>query len=270
MIPYNFPGKNRLTSLFLARHFHDQDLMVRDKSGFWYKLPQLQNTMGLRLLVDGVYEPHIRDFFLEYLKPGDNFIDIGANVGMYTVPCAFRVGPTGRVMAIEASPIIFQFLKNNLAINQVDNTDLENYAASSKDDEIKSFYEAPEHNFGMGSLGPQPDRESIPVPCKTLDSMLREKNFSRVKAIKIDVEGYEATVFEGAEKLLTGPQPPLIIFEFADWAEKRLGLSPGTSQRKLMDYGYDIWIFSDYLKNKKSLKEPITQGVYDLIARKSG
>ena len=76
---------------------------------------------------------------------------------------------------------------------------------------------------------------------QTLDHLLGGRMNERVDMIKVDVEGFEAAVFQGAEKILTGNKTPIVVFEFCDWAEARVpGAQIGAAQRALKEWGYRI------------------------------
>ncbi len=262
-------GKERLARFFLAKHRYDEDITVTDKFGFTYQIPSVAEPVGFSLLINGVYEPDSLNFFMNYLRPGDTYIDIGANIGAYTLPCASKIGPSGSVIAIEASPSIFSYLTANIGNSTLKNIFLENVAAAAVDNQNNDFYEAPKDHFGMGSFGPQFGAVPIKVPCRRLDSILKDRGISQVRAVKIDVEGYESHVFEGAPSLLAATDAPLIIFEFADWAERRIGLMPGQSQKRLREYGYEIWRLNDFIQNKEPMKDILEEGCLNLIAQKS-
>ena len=193
-------------------------------------------------MIDGVYEVQAVDFVLERLKPSATFIDVGANIGVFTLPAARRIGRSGRVIAIEPSPLVFPYLERNIVLNGLSNVRLVQCAAHDRDGETVPFYEAPVEHFGMGSLGAQFHNSPVPVLCRTLDHILNEQQIEKVDVMKVDVEGFEAAVFEGATKLLAGDKAPVILFEFCDWAEnRRPGGSVGDAQRLLRRWGYRIW-----------------------------
>lgn len=273
-IPPRFKGKRRFAKNLLAHLVSSRDVLVKDRFGFSYKVPSLSESIAFSLLVDGIYEPTSLNFMRSYLQPGDVFIDIGANIGAFTFPCASKIGSQGKVLAIEASPSILKYLKNNLEMNSMPQILLEGCAVSEKDSEEKIFYEAPSDRFGMGSFGKgstekQEHIQPTLVKCRTLDALLKVHSIEHVKAIKIDVEGYEAMVFKGANQLLSSSHAPLILFEFIDWAEENLNLEPGASQRQLLEYGYDLWLEKDFIRGKPPLTQPITQGAFNLIAFKA-
>ena len=253
-------GKQRLARYLLRKYLMEKDVLVKDLTGFRYLLPSVQDPVGFCLLINGIYEPLILSFLKKYLMSGDVFMDIGANIGAITIPCASWIGEYGRVIAIECSPFILEYLKQNILLQSV--------AISAEDYKEVAFYEAPADHFGMVSIGAQFEQPPIKLTSRSLDSILNEKQIFTLKAIKIDVEGYESEVFSGASKLLAGANAPAIIFEFADWAEERLGFKAGKSQQVLLDHGYQIWSLEDFHKSKKPLQKVITKGCFNLIAIK--
>ena len=269
LLPEQMKGKQRLARLLLSKHLKKGDAFIKDKFGFVFHVPYLAAPIALNILVDGIYEPDLLRLLLNYLDVGDTFLDIGANIGTFSLPCSSRVGVKGQVIAIEASPSIFTFLKESVAINNVKNVLLNQLAISSVDGEELEFYEAPADNFGMGSFGPQFHSHPIRLLSRSLDDFLDEQKIVVVKAIKVDVEGFEARVFQGAAKLLTQPKAPLIAFEFSDWAERRIRRqNVGDSQCILLDYGYRIWRLSSYIRKGGYLNKILLSGTDTLVAAK--
>lgn len=268
--PPEMPGKARLARKLLGRSLGARDVKISGRSGIEFITPGLRESVGFYLLVDGVYESALLDFMLSKLQAGMVFIDVGANIGSFTLPVAKNLGAGGRVIAIEPSPGIFPYLKRNVALNGLSNISLIQCAASNADWQDVPFYEAPIESFGMGSLGAQFHDRPIPVTTRTLDSILCEQGIDRVDLIKVDVEGFEVAVFQGAEKLLNGPDAPLIVFEFCDWAEERVPDGQvGNAQRTLKDYGYRIWRLQDLLRGKQPLADILTTGFETLVAIKN-
>ena len=180
------------------------------------------------------------------------------------------MGASGRVVAIEASPRIFPFLRQNVTINHLSNVSLLPYAAHDGKTDSVDFYEAPLDHFGMGSLAAQFEVEPISVPARSLDRMLAEESVQRVDVMKADVEGNERNAFWGARNLLTGPRAPLIVFEFSDWAENRMPQTrAGDTQRLLLEWGYRIWKLEEFRNGKgQPLRQPIQTGWEMLVAAK--
>jgi FkbM family methyltransferase len=266
-------GKARLARTLLGPSLGARDVKISGRRGIEFIAPSLQESVGFHLLIDGVYESELLGFMLGKLQPkaaGAVFVDVGANIGSFTLPVGKSLGAGGRVIAIESSPTIFPYLKRNVDLNGLSNISLIQCAASDTDLQEVPFYEAPIDSFGMGSLGAQFNGKPIPVITRTLDSILSERGVDRVDLIKVDVEGFEVGVFRGAEKLLNGPGAPLIVFEFCDWAEDRVpGGQRGNAQRALKDYGYRIWKLHDFLQGKQPLADALTAGFETLVAIKN-
>jgi len=252
-----FPGKLRVAKGLLGNL--EGPGSVTDRFGFTYEVPDLREPIGFHLLVNGSYEPQVQDLIGRTLRPGGVFVDVGANIGTFTIPAADHVGPSGKVVAIEASPNVFGVLQKNVALNNIGNVKLICAAAGSSNDEAR-FYPAPTDHFGMGSRAPQFNATPISVPCVTLDSLVREFGLPSVDLIKIDVEGFELDVLKGAIELLGRERPPPVIFEFCDWAEARMSRDNlGAAQRFLMDRGFRIWRASDY-NCGPPINTPLTTG----------
>ncbi len=132
------------------------------------------------------------------------------------------------------------------------------------------FYAPPDDHFGMGSLAPQFHVEPVEVEGVPLDTLLSDADLRRVDVLKIDVEGFERHVLEGAERLLRGTDPPLVVFEFTDWGEARVpGGAPGNAQRLLMDWGFSLWRLEDFGSDRPALNRPIERGSEMLVARRA-
>src|SRR5207249_3283100 len=103
LCPPRVPGKARLARAILGTYLQARDVYVHARYGCTFLVPSLSEPIGFYLLVDGAYEPMTAEFLLSHLTPGATFVDVGANIGVLTIPAARRVGPTGRVVAVEPS-----------------------------------------------------------------------------------------------------------------------------------------------------------------------
>jgi len=245
-----------------------KDVRIIDRFGFRYTVPSLREPIGFYLLVDGVYEGGLVRLVTSQLGLGGVFLDVGANIGTFTIPAATAVGPQGVVLAVEASPRIHHYLATNIELNQCANVIQEQCVASDHSGTCE-FYEAPVEKFGMGSVGPQFGVAPLALRAATLDSLAEQHHLERVDVIKVDVEGYEAAVFRGAQNVLRAPNPPLIAFEFCDWAEERIpGARIGDAQRVLGEAGYQMWRLSDYGRGRAPLNGLLTSGFETIVAKK--
>src|SRR5262245_48774859 len=264
MLPPGFPGKTRLARRLMPPASGVQDLLVECLDGMRLLVPSLSESVGFHLFIDGVYEPAGLDWALAHLQPGDVFLDIGANIGAFAIPAARRVGPSGRVIAVEASPRISEYLVKNIALNQLDNVAICRIAAGDMTG-TTPFFEAPVERFGMGSLTAEHGGTPTLVEIRMIDDLLAELHVERVNVLKIDIEGFEYGAFKGAERLLRSRQCPLVLFEFYDWAE-RAARQPGDAQRFLIDCGYRIWTLEDHRRGRAALPHVLTADGGNLVA----
>lgn len=163
------------------------------------------NTMDLiqrYIYYFGIWEPTVTDWIRRCLKPGDIFVDVGANIGYYTILASFIVGDQGRVVAVEASPCIFDNLKRNIERNRIRNTRALNLAVSDHAGKVQIFGGG-EGNIGETSILPQDGSKfETEVDSATLDSIPFEEEKKRIRLVKIDVEGAECFVADGMHQLL--------------------------------------------------------------------
>src|ERR1051325_3823426 len=267
VLPPTIRGKNRLARFMLTHRLRASPTAVRDNEGNFMMLPNLLEPVGLSLWMDGVYEPDVMRFLKESIRPDSVMVDIGANIGAFTIPLARHVNRGGRVIAIEAAPSVAPVLRMNVERNHLTNVVVVECAASTGDTSYVQFYEAPLDHFGMGSSAPQFGVSPIEVKAQSLDQIVAANAVSQVDVIKVDVEGYEAHVFQGAENLLHFRHRPRIVFEFCDWAEERAFPGRrGWAQEILIKNGYILWRLSDFLSGRKPVDGPIREGFDSIVA----
>ena len=185
----------------------------------------------------GVWEPHITRWISASLREGDVFVDVGANLGYYSLLAATRVGQRGQVVAIEASPAIFGDLQANLARNQVTRVRAINVAVADRAGRVKVF-QAPHDKVGTTTIVPDnAERGSAftvegEVDAAPLGALLTEEEILRVRIIKIDVEGAELVVTRGLIDLL--PRLPPAAELIIEVAPDRLGTG-GESAATIME-----------------------------------
>jgi len=163
----------------------------------------------------GVWEPHLTRWIVRRLAPGDAFIDVGANIGYYSLLASRLVGECGSVVAIEASPETFKVLQHNLAFNRVRNVRAVNMAAFHSKTIIKVF-RGSEYEVGHTTVIEQEGlKRRFEVECEInaapLSAVLSREEMQNARLIKIDVEGAEWSVLEGMRPLLNSGRPDLEI-----------------------------------------------------------
>ena len=163
---------------------------------------RIQSTIFLT----GCWEPGVTEVIADGLAPGDVFIDIGANVGYYSLLAASRVGTEGMVYAVEASPAIFAMLASNVERNRCRNVASVNCAVSNTSGEC-DIYMAPDRNLGHSTIIASvaaADGHSLEarVRCAPLSELVPRDELLRARFIKIDIEGAERLALEGIAPLM--------------------------------------------------------------------
>ncbi len=145
------------------------------------------------------------------LRPGDCFVDAGANIGFYTIGSSRLVGPRGSVLAIEMLPGAAQIVREHVELNGASNVLVLEGALSARENEV-IVASVPVGSFGQASIHHIGDGETVEVRTTTLAVALRD--FPTVRLIKIDIEGAELEALKGGESVLDRVQA--IIFEHLD------------------------------------------------------
>jgi len=180
-------------------------------------LAQPAVPLGWNVVLFGSYEPELRDIFRTVLRPGAVAIDVGANVGWHTLLMAKLVGDGGRVLAVEANPSVRIRLRENLSINGFRHVDVA--ACALAEAERTLVFHAPaadDFDSGNGHVvttDTELHTNSISIQARPLDSFVSEAGIAPVDLIKIDVEGFEWPVLQGAEQTVARFRPH-IVFEF--------------------------------------------------------
>jgi FkbM family methyltransferase len=130
-----------------------------------------------------------------YLRPGDCMVDVGANIGTFTMTAASRVGPSGMVYALEPHPRIFGYLQDNIVLNGFSNVRAFNFAVGEREGAVQfSDIRSDDQNSIITNT------KGIMVPLRPLDAL--EIVEPLIHLLKIDTEGYEKFVIKGAMQLL--------------------------------------------------------------------
>lgn len=266
-LPHGMKGKMRLARALMKRALPDRPARIR-VDGLQFQVPSTREPVAMHLIADGAYESTLCAALQSVLRPGSVFLDVGANVGVLSIFAAHRWCPQGTVLGFEASPQIFEHLAANVQVNSHRALDIVHAAVTSHSGDTLTFYNAPESKFGMGSLTNRFGTEGIAVPTVALDDAVRAHGIDRVRAIKVDVEGFELGVFQGATQILSQPSAPVVFFEFNDWAENRPehGVRAGDAQRFLLGLGYHLQRLEDFIAGRLPGTDVIETGSADLVA----
>lgn len=255
-----FPPLKRAAHLFI-RSFIPESISIEEGI---ISLNQKDVTVSGALAL-GAFEKREIETFRKSLKENMVVVDIGANIGLYSVIAGHRVGPNGKVFAYEPEEENFSILKKNIEINKRKNTTLLQTALSDKK-ESRFLYLAKDnkghHSFAKDSSAITP----IKITTDTLDASLEGFGSPLVDIIKIDIEGAEPLAIKGMSKTISR-NPNIIIFtEIYPNAIRRLNHDPIEFLKLLNSHGLSIWIihedieperlmpddFESYIKNFKS------------------
>jgi FkbM family methyltransferase len=202
-------------------------------------IPVLRGPMkGLRWISDssnatcwiGAYESEKQRAFCEYLKPGQVFFDLGANVGFYALLASRLVGDGGRIVAFEPAKRNIPYLRRHLAMNDVGNCEVIEAAVSSE--EGTAFFEVSTLPV-TGHISRTRAESDYEVATVTLDRLFQRGMIPGPQVIKCDIEGGEYEALLGAREILRKCRP--LIFLATHGAEVH-----GRCCQLLRDLGYHL------------------------------
>jgi len=208
----------------------------------------LGDLIQCRLIYFGIWEPNLTGFVQRRLQTGDTFVDVGANIGYYSLLASKSVGTKGRVVAIEASPKIFMALQKNLGANKCDNVRAVNVAISDRKGVLRLF-SGPSSNIGMTSTMKSRGQDfESEVPANRLDAVLLPEELKAARLIKIDVEGAEAPVLISIlENIDRYRQDLEIMVEINPPEVQEHGLSVADILNRFAEVGYHAYLLdNDY------------------------
>jgi len=199
--------------------------------------------IGWPIFVFQEYEPAETRFITRSLRPGDVFVDIGANVGYFATLASPLVASQGKVIAFEPDPDSCALLRDNLRRNGARNAVACNYALGSEDRAGRLYRSKSNYGDHRVAAGTE-DRESVPIAIRRFDTTCAELGLDSVDFIKIDVQGYEPHVFEGMGDL-ERLNVRTILMEFWPYGIRYAGGSPEALIERLLSYGFVIHELDD-------------------------
>lgn len=227
-------GKGRILKFLLGRlHGHD----VRSRYGpiMRVRVEDLTNYFCLT----GFYSTDYDDVYAEVdrLSAGMAFIDVGANLGLFSMIASRRVGNSGVVLAFEPSLTIFSDLISNLVTNRLENVFAFN-AALGDGTKIATFDTASEAHTGVAHLSADGSKSVLQLEFDALEGLFQELIQDRDTVIKIDVEGAEHMVALGMERFLRRPQVKKVIVEIDNGHLARFASDRDAVYRLLFQCGF--------------------------------
>lgn len=172
-----------------------------------------------------VYEKPETRFFLSAIRPGMTFLDIGANVGYYTALALARIGPKGRVIAVEPDPEAFGYLQRTVAANGEDRTTVVNKGLAEAPSTLRLYRNLSnrgDNRFYANDLA----NGYLEVEVARADDLLAGLGIQRVDFIKMDVQGFEGHVLSGLERTIRNSNSLVMLSEFWPWGLGEAGSQP--------------------------------------------
>ena len=178
------------------------------------------------------------------IGPDDTVVDVGANVGFFSLLAAQSVGSSGKVLAFEPVPLALERLHVNLQLNSAKNVAVYSIALSDATG-YRDLYEGPPDHVGISSIRPiARAQRTIKVQTTTLDDMLTRLEIESIKLVKIDVEGAEQLVIQGMRRCLVRDRP-FVVVEITDSFLRDCGHSASSLCHLLLDAGYQMFWISE-------------------------
>ncbi|MDH3464456.1 MAG: FkbM family methyltransferase [Gammaproteobacteria bacterium] len=196
------------------------------------------HSASAALYFSGLPEYREMSFVVQYLRPGDRFLDVGANIGIYTLLATTRVGAAGYVHAFEPAYVPLQRLRENVALNNLNNVSVHAAAVAESNGNREFGFSGDD---STGRIRGAADRSigGAEVTTVRLDDYFENENFTMAK---FDIEGAEPLALRGAAKMLSKGNPPVIQVEMDGYC-KRYGITTPEFISELSDFGYSVGIY---------------------------
>lgn len=204
-----FPGRDylieKLPKWFLKPA--SGEVIVKTRFGFRIQLdPTFDKNIENVIYQRGVYEQGTTEYIRETLRPGDCFVDVGANIGYLSLVAAAIVKSEGLVLSFEPVLSTFDLLEKNKKLNSFEQIQTHQFALGNTTESLTIYPE--KENRGGASITNKRSDEGEEIQVKRLDDMEIQKP---IKMLKVDVEGFEWTVLKGAEKIIRKDKPIIIV-----------------------------------------------------------
>jgi len=240
------PLITRINSLFYW-HLKPSGIILIDVQGSKMYVDSRDTGVAPFLLEWGFYEKYETELFKKLIEKGMVVVDIGANIGYYTLLAARLVGEEGRVFAFEPDHYNYRLLCKNIEVNAHRNVIPVRKAIFSKSGKMKLFLD--KSNLGGHSLSEaNVDKgASITIDATSLDDYFKNTN-NKIDVIKVDVQGSEMEVLEGMANTINQNVNLKIITEFWPIGLRNSGSSPIDFLKKLIECGFALYRIGQYVE----------------------
>lgn len=238
---YRLPLARRLVS-FLYRWLAPKGIILIKVREHKMYVDSRDITISRILLTVGSWERGTTRLFEDIIQKGMVVLDVGANIGYFTLIAAKLVGEEGKVFAFEPEPYNFDLLVRNLKLNGYHNVTPAQKAISDKNGRATLFLDRTQwdqHSLSRRNVT-NFSGNSIEVDVQTLDDFLKDFGH-RVDFAKIDVQGAELAVIQGMRHIIESNKNLKLVVEFNPEGLRRFGSSPEEFLNRLTGYGFKLY-----------------------------
>lgn len=204
---------------------------------------QLDAHDSLNLSIDGVYEVEQTNYIKSILKSGDQVLDIGANIGYYSLIIAKKIGPNGKVYCFEPDANNFKILSKNISQNNYSNVSaLYNAAVSNENGSLKLFISSV-NSGDHRTYSSENDRNFVEVKALRLGDVPELKEI-KIRLIKMDIQGWEMYAVRGMAHLIEQSKP-IVISEFWPIGFKMSNTDPDEYFQFFQRLGYKLFTITE-------------------------
>jgi FkbM family methyltransferase len=200
-------------------------------------------------------------FLQAYLRPGDHFLDIGANTGVYSILASAYIGEAGHIDAFEPFERTARRVEEQAALNGLRNVSVHRFAVCDRDAEVGFGYSGTDATMHLQRPG-EGEAGAVRVKGVRLDSF---EPYRAYAVGKIDIEGAEPLAFEGARDRLAAANPPVWLLELAGYS-RLYGVSSDEVLERLALAGYDCAVFHPGANRLEYTTAPWELGVQNVLA----
>jgi FkbM family methyltransferase len=209
------------------------DLVARYPDGRTFRVPGRDSDYAA-VVFYGEYEPAESRIARALLRPGDFAVDVGANLGWYSILMNASVGSSGVVWAFEPVPDTRRRLEENLALNPGHVVEVHSCALTAAPGtvQVHMFHGLPHGHASVSNLG-RADFVAHDVQAETLDRLISVQHAGSPSLVKVDAEGAELDILRGASELCASDAAPIWMIEANREAAGALGYEPGALIKQL-------------------------------------
>lgn len=227
-------------------------------------------SLAPHILLDGYWERNVSTVLLKSVKRGMIVVDVGANIGYYTLLAATQVGPEGKVYAFEADPDLIHILNKNVEINGFKNRAKIIGKAVYNKSQTLTLHKLTNHKGSSSLIGFSKEFvaeyddtvTSIPIETISLDEFFGD---TKIDLIKIDAEGSEPYILNGMKNLCMNNRQLIIILEFAPAFLTGINIKPLDYLNTLQDMGFTLEYIDEFGNLIKVEKEELIKKEFVML-----